>query len=80
MKSSKEVPPERDQPDIGKFLLESATSLRNEVEFTSIAEMVHPLTFTYDLKKHPNMNTIPAIDKLKDTSKEVKELFFNLIE
>ncbi len=80
MKSSKDGPSEPDQPDIRKFLLKTANSLRNEVEFTPISEMVHPLTFSYDLRKHANMNAIPAIDKLKDTAREVKELFFKLVE
>ena len=73
MKKSEELSPENQQPDIKKFLLRDTVSLRNEIEYSDIEELVHPLTFTYDLKKHPHMHSIPVLDKFE--SVELKELF-----
>ena len=66
------------QPDISKFLLEETVSLRNEINFTELIDMVNPLTFSYDLKKHPNMNLIPIMYKVD--SEELKKLFFEIYE
>lgn len=76
MKKSEEMPEEKQQPDIKKFLLRDTVSLRNEIEYTDIEELVHPLTFTYDLKKIPHMHSIPVLDKYK--SVELKELFLEI--
>ena len=66
------------QPDITKFLLEDTISLRNEIHFTELKEMVHPLTFSYDLKKHPSMNLIPVMDKVEKD--ELKSLFWEVFK
>ena len=76
MKKSEELSQENQQPDIKKFLLRNTVSLRKEIEYTDIEEFVHPLTFTYDLKKHPHMNSIPVLDKY--VSVELKELFLEV--
>jgi hypothetical protein len=64
---------EKEQPDIVNFLLKDTISLRNEINFTELIDFVHPLTFTYDLKKEPNLNLIPVLDKIDND--ELKELF-----
>ena len=69
---------EKEPPDIAKFLLKDTTSLRNEIKFTELINFVHPLTFTYDLKKHPNMNLIPVMDKIDN--EELKNIFFKVID
>ena len=76
MKKSEELSPEKEQPDIKKFLLRDTVSLRNEIEYTDIEDLVHPLTFSYDLKRYPHMSSIPVLDKYK--SVELKELFLEL--
>ena len=69
---------EKAPPDIAKFLVRDTTSLRNEINFTELINFVHPLTFCYDVKKHPNMCLIPVMDKLEN--KELKDLFLKIIE
>ncbi len=64
---------EKEPPDIAKFLVIDTISLRNEIKFTQLIDFVHPLTFTSDLKKHPNMNLIPVLDKINDD--DLKKLF-----
>ena len=56
---------------ISKFLLLDTTSLRNEIHFTTQHEMVHPLTFTHDEDKYPDLDLVPAMDKYQD--EELKE-------
>lgn len=75
---NKPNPSDENQPDIAKFLLKDTKSLRNEINFTPLEDMVHPLTFTYDHKKDPNMHIIPVLDKYQD--KEFRELFDKLVE
>ncbi len=69
---------EKEELEIAKFLLKDTESLRNEKNFTDINELVHPLIFSYDLKKHANMNLIPVLDK--SNNEKVKKRFFDLIE
>lgn len=78
MKKSEEIPVENQQPDIKRFLLRDTVSLRNEIEYTDIEDLVHPLTFSYDLKKHPHMSSIPVLDKF--VSEELKQLVLDLIK
>ena len=78
MKNIKEKAAEENDVDIAKFLLRDTVSLRNESKFTELKDMVHPLTFTYDLKKHPNVNLIPPMDKY--VGMELKELFLKIYE
>ncbi len=68
----------KDDIEIAKFLLRDTISLRNEIHFTDVRDLVHPLVYTPDLKKYPTMNLIPALDKPKNG--ELKELFLKLIE
>ena len=65
-------------PDIIKFLLKDTTSLRNEIKFTELINFVHPLTFCYDDRKHPNMCQIPVLDRQEHP--EFKELVLKLLE
>ncbi|MHA1292493.1 MAG: hypothetical protein ACTSQJ_07485 [Promethearchaeota archaeon] len=76
MKKSEEKNIEQDQPEIAKFLLKDTVSLRNEIDFTNLSEMVHPLTYSYDIKKHPDLDLIPVLDKFKN--KKLKERFLKL--
>ena len=69
---------EMEPPDIVKFLVRDTTSLRNEIKFTELINFVHPLTFCYDVKKQPNMCSIPVIDKIENP--QLKDLFLKLIE
>lgn len=69
---------DKNQPDITKFLLKDTISLRNEINFTELIDMVNPLTFSYDLKKHPEMNLIPIMYKVD--SEELKKKFFEIYE
>ena len=69
---------EKESPDIAKFLVRDTTSLKNEIKFTELIDFVHPLTFSYDLKRHPNMNLIPVLDKIEN--KELKDLFLKAVE
>ena len=78
MKKMEEDSSENDMPNITDFLLKDTISLRNEIRFTEIGEMVHPLTYSYDLKKHPNMNAIPVMDK--SSNEKLKEEFLKTIE
>ena len=67
-----------EQPEISKFLVKDTQSLRNEKDFTTLGEMVHPLTYTDDLKTNPNMHLIPLMDKHQ--GKQFKELVLDLLE
>ncbi len=69
---------EKVQPDIVGFLLKDTISLRNEIKFTELVDFVHPLTFSYDLKKHSNMNLIPVFDKIEDEN--LKDNLDNILE
>jgi len=78
MKNTKEEPSEKKKPNIAKFLLRDTVSLRNEAKFTSLEDMVHPLTFTHDLKKHPEMDLVSPMDKVE--GKKLKEQFDKLYQ
>jgi len=78
MKNPNKKSPDKEPPEIKKFLLHNSVALRNEIDYMNLDKMVHPLTFTYDLKKHPHMNAIPVLDKYE--SKELKDLFFEVFE
>ena len=47
-----------------KYFLKDSISLRNETNFASdLSDLIHPLVYSIDSKKYPNMNLIPVIDK-----------------
>ena len=78
MKKIEEKSAEQEQPDIAKFLLQDTLSLRNEIKFTELTDLVHPLTFTHDAKKHSNINLIPLMDKSEN--KDLKDIFLKIFE
>lgn len=64
--------------DLEELFTADLGKLRNEGTRTNVQEMVHPLSFSYDGKKHPDMQLIPPWcdkekEKLKTTYFEVKE-------
>lgn len=75
MKNSKEESAEKDNVEIANFLLRDTESLRNESKFTKLTDMVHPLTFTYDLKKHEHLNLIPIVSS---ENEEIVKKFLDL--
>ncbi|MHA1150124.1 MAG: hypothetical protein ACTSR8_17975 [Promethearchaeota archaeon] len=77
MMKKKEESTEENEVEIAKFLLKDTRSLRNEMNFLELEELLHPLTFTYS-KKHSNIQLIPITDKAE--SKRIKELFFKIFE
>lgn len=64
--------------EIAKFLLRDTESLRNEIHHTKLTEMVHPLTYTDDLKNHPNLNLIPVFDKPENVA--IRKKFMKLYQ
>ena len=64
--------------DMVKFLLKDTISLRNEIHFIkSPSELVHPLSYSEDSKKYPNLVLIPILEQVNE---EIKELFFETHE
>ncbi|MFO8017590.1 MAG: hypothetical protein R6U96_03075 [Promethearchaeia archaeon] len=61
MKKSEKESVKEHTVEIANFLLRDTESLRNEIQFTKLTDMVHPLTFTYDLKNQEHLNLIPAV-------------------
>lgn len=76
MKKSEEESSQEDKVEIAKFLLQDTESLRNESKFTKLVDMVHPLTYSYDLKNHENLHLIPVLDK--PHNEEIKKKFLKL--
>lgn len=78
MNMKKETPDSAAEDDekIAKFLLRDTLSLRNEIKFTALTDMVHPLTYTENIKKHPNMHMVPLMDKYQD--EEFIKLFYRV--
>ncbi|MGV9199594.1 MAG: hypothetical protein ACOC44_16710 [Promethearchaeia archaeon] len=76
MKKSEEESSQEDKVEIAKFLLQDTESLRNESKFTKLVDMVHPLTYTDDLKNHENLHLIPVLDK--PHNEEIKKKFLKL--
>jgi hypothetical protein len=64
MNESEKVSKKEDKGKIANFLLRDTTSLRNESDFIDLSDMVHPLTFTYNLEEYPNLHLIPVFDKI----------------
>ena len=77
MKKIEDETTEEKEVEIAKFLLKDTLSLRNEMNFLELEELLHPLTFTYN-KKHSDVNLIPITDKVEN--KEIKEIFFKIFE
>lgn len=69
---------EAETPEISRFLLKDTESLRNEIRFTELDDMVHPLTYTESSKKNSSLNLIPVMYKYQDGG--LKERFLKLIE
>jgi len=67
----KESHPENDEiSDLVKFLLKDTISLRNEIHFIkSPSELVHPLSYSENSKKYPNLVLIPNLEKINENIK-----------
>lgn len=73
MTDSKKNTPDNGISEMVKFFLKDSTSLRNEINHISdLNEIVHPLTFSRDSKKQPDVHLIPVMDK---TDSSIKKLF-----
>jgi len=72
----KEFQPDQDDiSTIVKFLLKDTNSLRNEIHFiNNPSELIHPLSYSENSKKYPNLVLIPV---LEEVNKQIKELFLN---
>jgi hypothetical protein len=56
------------------YLIKDSRKLVNDGERLDVSEIVHPLCYSYDEKKHPDMRLIPPWYKKYD--KELKDLYF----
>ncbi len=56
------------------YLIQDSRKLVNDGERLDVSEIVHPLCYSYDEKKHPDMRLIPPWYKKYD--KELKDLYF----
>ncbi len=61
--------------DLLDFFIAKSGKLKNEGATQDIHKLIHPLSFSYDTKKHPDMQLIPPWFKNK---KNLKELYFKL--
>ena len=73
----KDLEPDHEEiSDMVKFLLKDTISLRNEIHFIkSPSELVHPLSYSENSKKYPNLVLIPVLEQV---NKLIKELFFEI--
>ncbi len=69
------VPEEFKETVAGKLDNEEGTYALINEENAPLEEMIHPLTYSLDTKKHPDMHAIPAATKFtRDFQKLYEEL------